>query len=1561
MMPSETGLAFVLVPHLDPEHKSLMVEIIARHTSMPVLQVEDPTGIEANHIYIVRPNYNLTVEEGKLVPVEIPKNRGINLPVDIFFRSLAVAQKERAIGVILSGTMRDGAMGLKDIKEHGGLVIAQSPDTAQHDGMPQSAIDTGMVDFVLPIKDMPDAILKFIAHPHIHGESLPEYKDDLHQVLAVIQSRAGHDFRCYKRNTLVRRIERRMGLRQIERMSDYVKILKNDPPEIEALLKDLLIGVTGFFREEDVWDKLRNEILPDMLLGRDTDKPIRVWIPGCSTGEEAYTIALLIHDAFDESNMHFNAQIFGTDIDGEAINSARKAVYPETIAANVPEKYLKKYFVYEDGEYHIIQRVHESVVFSEQNLVGDAPFSNLSLISCRNLLIYLNSDIQKKIIELFHFALLEEGVLILGNSETIGYHHDLFETVSKQSRIYRRIGERTERIPIPVMGFSGRYRSSRAGAHMDLARKDISKLMQTELLKRFAPVAVLVDKNYEILNLHGPATRFLDLPQGEPIMELTSMVKEGLRLKLRGAMHKASKTNETVTVHDARVKRERRYYPVSLTIIPISKKSRSDTLYLITFEDQPVTEEETGRADESYLGEDHLVKQLEAELTDTREDLQNTIKELETSNEEMKASNEEMMSMNEELQSSNEELETSKEESQSMNEELNTVNAELREKVSELETANNDIANLMNSTEVATVFLDVNMEIRRFTPAAKKLFNLIPSDVGLPIGDLSMRFNDSELQHDAMKVMETLVSSVKEVSTDEGNWYVRRILPFRTQEMGVDGLVLTFSDVTELKDKEIALTNNEKLLKQHEAKYRELVQNANSAIIRWKVDGAITFFNEYAQDFFGYEKNEILGKNVGILVPEEESTGKDLTGLVRLIVEAPEQFKNNINENIRKDGSRIWMTWTNRPVYDESGNVMEILAVGSDITALKDAETALSKSEKEKRLILDNADELIAYHDKDHNLIWANRVYLEATGKPLSQLKGNKCFHSWGMDEFCHNCPVIRAVETGKPQSGELTPENQAHWSEAQGSWDVKSAPVKDNEGNIIGAIEIARDITEQKKAQSALMKIQEEKEFLADLLNRSSQPFAIGYPDGRLGLHNMAYERLTGYSSDELGKMDWETTLTPPEWLELEKKKLEVLHDTGKPVRYEKEYIHKDGTRIPVDMLVHLIRDENGQPLHYYAFITDISERKKTEEFQKALSFFPKENPNPVLRCSVEQDLLYANASAKIWLESLGWRPDKSLPESVQNLLNKAGKEGHATEADITSPTGKTFSVFAVQPEGEKYVNLYGIDITGRKKAETALKRAHDNLEKKIRERTAELEWRNRELKEFAYVASHDLQEPLRKIKLFAEMAEKELKEVLTEQGQDYLRRMNNAADRMQKLVKSLLTYSRASTKSGPFERVDLKSIVNEVAKDMLPENDSNTPVIEITELPEIDADPVQMYQLFQNLLGNSIRYHKEAQTPEVKIFSCIKESDNKQNSNVCEITVEDNGIGFDMAYIDKIFLPFERLHGRDSYEGTGMGLAICRKIAERHGGQISAKSIPGEGSAFTVTLPMRQFDGPE
>jgi len=977
-VPANTGMAFVLVPHLDPMHKSLMVEIIAHQTDMPVIQVDKRLKIQSNQIYIVEPNRNINIENNELISCEISKNSGLNLPINFFFRSLAMTRKEQAIGVILSGTMNDGAIGLRYIKEYGGLVIAQNPKTVQHKGMPQSAIDTGMVDLILSIEDIPDAIIKFIHHPCIDTNLAIENKDEFNQVLKIIRHSSNQDFRNYKRNTIIRRTERRMRFRQIERMADYVNILKEDPDEQSNLLKDLLIGVTGFFREEQVWNNVSTNILPALLFNMSDATPLRLWIPGCSTGQEVYTLAILIHEAFECSNKHFNAQIFASDIDVVAIETARKGIYPETIADSVPTYYLDKYFVKEGHEYRILKKIRESVVFAVQNLIGDPPFSNMNLISCRNLLIYLNPETQKKIIDLFYFSLKEKGYLILGNSETIGYQNNLFEIISKEFRIYRRIGQRIDRMQMPIMKYTDHSPKIKIDHKRKLSSNNISTFMQNQLLKRFSPAAVLVNRKFEILNLNGQTNLYIDLPQGDPIMDLANMVKEGLRLKLRSAMHKSAKNNETTTVMNARVKRDQHYYPVRFTVTPVKEKDMAETLFLITFEENQEQIPKTVAMTNIDVAEETLISQLETELTDVREELKNTVEELESYNEELRVSNEEMMSMNEELQSSNEELETSKEEMQSMNEELNTVNAELREKIQELEITNNDMANLMNSTDIATVFLDINMTIRRYTPSAKKLFSLITSDIGRPIGDLAIRFHDDGLKDDVSQVLQTLIPTSREVKTDNDHWFIRRILPFRTQDNRVDGLVLTFTDVTTLKQSEISL-------KQSESRLSAAVRISNVGIYEHNEPiGPELYCSEHWSDILGYKQEELPSYDIFFEWFMKQVHPDDISIFEKNYSDFIEGKTKHYESEIRmkkKTGEWIYvhsMSWA--IARDKNNNATKVLGVTRDVTNYRQIESAIKENEQRFQAIFNTEILGIAISSHEKKWIEVNDVVCKMFG-----------------------------------------------------------------------------------------------------------------------------------------------------------------------------------------------------------------------------------------------------------------------------------------------------------------------------------------------------------------------------------------------------------------------------------------------------------------------------------------------------------------------------------------------------------------------------------------------------
>jgi two-component system CheB/CheR fusion protein len=880
-MPPDSGIALVLVPHLDPAHKSLMVELLARHTAMPVVEVENDMPVEANHVYIIPPNKYMTIRNSILRltgPVERhPKQTSI----DLFLRSLADDQQERSICIILSGTGSHGTLGLKAIKAAGGMAMVQDPATAEYERMPQSAIATGLADFVLPVEQMPEALIKYVQHTYINGpkriEAGPEATDDLTQVLALLRARSKFDFRYYRKKMLMRRIERRMGLNHLDRIHEYLTLLRNNPEELKQLIKDLFISVTSFFRDPEAFEQLASQVLAPLVRSKGSEDIIRVWVPGCATGEEPYSIAMLLQEQMAATHKNCRVQIFATDVDEDALTTARHGLYPDSIAADLSPERLAHFFVKVDEHtYQVNKSLREMVVFAVQNLIADAPFTKLDLISCRNLLIYLEAEVQKKVVTLFHFALNEGGALFLGPSETIGRQIDLFEPLSKKWRIYRRIGPvRPERVEFPITAVA---ETAREGQRPSEAAKrqpiNFAEVAQQMLLEQYAPAAVLVNRKYEIFYYFGPCSRYLELPTGEPTHDLMLMAREGLSTKLRGAIHRAIRSNESVTLTGVRVKRNSGHHPVRVIVHPVQVPKVAEGLLLITFEDEVSSAQPSSLVEAQKQGgaDDELVlRQLEYELKATREDLQSTIEELESSNEELKASNEEIMSMNEELQSANEELETSKEELQSLNEELSTVNSQLQDKVNELETANNDMANLLNCTNVVTIFLDAHFRIKLFTPAATQLFNLIASDIGRSLGDITARFRDPELLSDAQRVLQQLTPLEKEVSTAEGSWWNRRIMPYRTRDDRIEGVVITFTDVTLLKRAneilERQVSERTQSLREREERLQSILNTVADAIITIDQGGIIQSVNPAAEQMFGYTAAEMIGQNVNMLMP----------------------------------------------------------------------------------------------------------------------------------------------------------------------------------------------------------------------------------------------------------------------------------------------------------------------------------------------------------------------------------------------------------------------------------------------------------------------------------------------------------------------------------------------------------------------------------------------------------------------------------------------------------------------------------------------------------------------
>jgi len=850
-VPAASGLAFVIVQHLDPTHKGIMPELLQRATGMKVLQVKDRTRVRPDCVYVIPPNKDMSILRGMLHLLEPAAPRGLRLPIDYFFRSLAQDRQERSVGVILSGMGSDGTLGLRAIKEKAGVVLVQEPATAKFDGMPRSAIDAGLADIVAPAGELPAKILAYLQRAPLIARAEVALEDKtqsaLEKAVILLRTRTGHDFSLYKRNTLHRRIERRMGIHQIGRMAGYVRYLQENSQELDLLFKELLIGVTNFFRDPAAWEQLRTEAIPALLASRAPGHALRAWVPGCSTGEEAYSLAMVFKEAAEQFKPrgNFALQIFATDLDRDAIDKARQGFFPTNIAADVSPERLNRFFAKEDRGYRVRKEIREMVIFAPQNLIMDPPFTKLDLLGCRNLLIYLTAEVQKKLIPLFHYSLTPGGILFLGSAETIGGSSDLFAPLSGKSRIYRRLEPALRQQPVDFPSSFGAVPPAGSEARpTPTPTASLQSLADQLVLQRYAPPAVLVNDKGDIFYVSGRTGKYLEPAAGKANWNIFVMARESLRYELSAAFQKALRQKEAVALHglmlgsgglglgsgsEPQTPNPRRQTPgpgtqfVDVTVQQIQEPGALHGLVMIVFTDvaAPVTAMATGHAAKTSARSAQLTE-LEQELLQVRAEARTTHEEMQTSQEEFRSANEELQSTNEELQSTNEELTTSKEEMQSLNEELQTVNAELQAKVDELSRASNDMKNLLDSTDIATLFLDNDLNVRRFTPQATNIIKLIPADAGRPITDLASQLNYPELADDARVVLRKLVSVEKPVGARDGRWFTVRIMPYRTADDRIDGVVITFSDITEAKTLEAKLRGDHASLEQDVARQSAL-------------------------------------------------------------------------------------------------------------------------------------------------------------------------------------------------------------------------------------------------------------------------------------------------------------------------------------------------------------------------------------------------------------------------------------------------------------------------------------------------------------------------------------------------------------------------------------------------------------------------------------------------------------------------------------------------------------------------------------------------------------------
>ena len=1006
-MPAVTDpdMAFVLVQHLAPDHKSILTDLIRRYTRMKVFEVEDGMLVQPNCAYIIPPNCDMAFMNGALHLMEPAAPRGQRLPIDFFFRSLAQDQRERAIGIILSGTGSDGTLGVRAIKAEGGMVMVQNPKSTEYDGMPRSVIATGLVDYELLPSEMPAQLIAYAAHafgslPRSAITSAPKKENALKKLFVLLRNQTGHDFSQYKPSTIHRRIERRMAVHHIETFDGYVKFLQQTPTEVESLFRDMLIGVTNFFRDPEAFKVLEEEVIPKLFAGKPASTGIRVWSTGCSTGEEAYSIAILLAERQEAMKQSFKLQVFATDIDGLGIATARAGLYPASIATDVSAERLARFFTAEpDGSaYRIHKGIRDMLVFSEQDLIKDPPFSKLDLISCRNLLIYMGGDLQRKLIPIFHYALNPDGILFLGNSETTGEFVDLFEPLDRKSKIYRRkdASYSAQRVTVgryvPPMTAVGVALAPAVGKTVFPVKLPIRELTERALLQQFVPSAALVNAHGTIIYLHGRTGMYLEPAPGEAELNILKMAREGLRFELVTALHKAVSSKEIVRYPGLRVKTNGHFTMTNLTVSPVMAGTETsastmpeEPLYLVILEDAPEPEPVIGdqlsvignpksEGGDKSSDAEAAIAEFKRELRAKDEYIQSTHEQLETSNEELKSSNEEMQSVNEEMQSTNEELETSKEELQSVNEELSTVNNELQAKVTDMSRLNNDMNNLLAGTGIATVFVDLKLHILRFTPGATQIINLILSDIGRPVGHiLSNLVGYDRLVEDIQSVLDTLVPKEKELQTKDGRWFNMRATPYRTLNNVIEGAVITFADITEIKKTQAALDVIS-------ARFKTMFNEAPLGIAL--IDSLTGRIHEVNPKFA-----QIAGRTIGEImqidwmsITHPDDVQKALDNMALLNTGKIDGFQME-KRYTRHDGTSVWINMTVAKFKIEDKAHPRHLCMIEDITERKKTEEALLKANDQLRMsvvVRDSRDAVTMQDLEGRILAWnpaAERIY----------------------------------------------------------------------------------------------------------------------------------------------------------------------------------------------------------------------------------------------------------------------------------------------------------------------------------------------------------------------------------------------------------------------------------------------------------------------------------------------------------------------------------------------------------------------------------------------------------
>lgn len=1460
--PDHHDISYVIIQHLSPDYKSLLVELVSRHTHMKVYEAENNSVVEKSCVYVIPNNKLITIKGNKLFLEEKRSLKQPNNAIDVFMRALAREKNDCAVGVILSGTGTDGTKGIEEIKKRGGLVIVQDPATAKFDGMPNSAIQSGNVDFVLTPSAMHDEISNY-TQQKITDIQLERTIDDdlLQQIFLHIHRAAGFDFNYYKTPTIIRRIQRRMLRGGFHDISAYIRQLEEDPEECKQLGKEFLIGVTKFFRDTGAFEYLQKEILPDVVSEKEYGESLKVWVAACSTGEEAYSIAIAISEVLEKMNKVLDVKIFATDVEESNIEIASRGLYPNTIEKDIEQRILDKYFLRSGRSYVISPKIRKQIVFANHNIIKDPPFIKNDLVSCRNMLIYMNPVLQQRVYALILFAAKRGGYLFFGASENPSFLKDSVIEVHSKWKFFKKVAETKLSVGSQLQT------SEKKGATKEGKKKQRGETsMQAHLWEDFRNVlseemmfaGLYVDQAFDIKEAVGNYERILTLPRKTLRLNILRMVPQSLSAVINSAINKVWKYREPVNLKNVRYDDNGLHYNVTIYIKPAVEIPGCTLVIFSNFyrvEEVP----QPSSAQSGNAGNVEYVRTLENELIETKNNLQIVVEDLETVNEELQSSNEELLSANEELQSSNEEL-------QSLNEELHTLNTEHQLKIKELLELNDDLNNYFRSTDIGQIFLTREMRIRKFNPASGRMINFIESDIGRPLTHISTNLRYADLVDDVQRVLDENVTIEKEVQLHTGKNLLMRILPYITRDRQNDGAIISFIDIT-------TVTNLNNII-------RGVFNSSQSAIFAFQAvrdnsfaiqDFTVLAANHAAQEFLHLDGGNFVGKSMRREISILASHGM-FDKYVKVV-----QDDIRLYNDVYFESEDQW--------YEVSAAKMTdgFVATLSNITEKKRAEQRLKKNYAELVSVKDNLKRL--------NTELENKVQERTRELSLSEER-------------------FRMVSQAT---------NDAIWD-----WNFI-----DNK---------------------------------------------MWWGDG--------FEKLFGYGGDE-AKPDrafWLDQIHPDDRKEAETSIQRVINSGEKQWSYEYRFKKQDGSYANIFDRGYILHDEYGTPYRMLGSMMDMTELKRAEReitsSNEQREFLAESMPLIVLTATSEFGVNFVNSEFQNYT---GVPSESAMENGWQDVIHKKdlielqkqwrGAASLQTDFEIElrvrhNSGAYRWNLFRAKGRTPTDSNAISwvitlIDIH-------AQKLLNETLERKVADRTYQLqrinealEASNHDLQQFASVASHDLQEPLRKIHMFSKLIRDKHIDLLPEDARMYLEKIMQSSGRMKSIITNVLNFSRLSAEDNKFEYVNLDEIIRDLFEDLEITIRERNASIDVGEMCQIQVIRGQIRQVFQNLISNSLKFSRPGVPAAITIRServVTREfqSPLADDGQYCRITISDNGIGFEKKFKDNIFALFHRLHSKDRYEGTGIGLAIVKKIVEKHNGIITADGTLGEGATFTIILPV-------